>query len=126
MNDTFSHDEAASSSDKQFARDWRKSMSDHVAYALLVYTGLQIFGTVHAMKAGSSSLLPYLALVVLVAGIIPACRWFEKRWVNLSDEEAVDVAFAAAFRADITRLWALAIGLPFVLTLFFMGLAALF
>jgi hypothetical protein len=25
------------------ARDWRKQMSDHVAYGLLVYTALQIF-----------------------------------------------------------------------------------
>ena len=31
-------------------RDWRKSMSDNVAWALLVYTALQIFVTVEAMK----------------------------------------------------------------------------
>ena len=62
------------------ARDWRKAMSDHVAYGLLVYTALQIFVTVKALAEGTSSLLPYLALVVLVAGIIPVCRWFEKRW----------------------------------------------
>ena len=31
-------------------RDWRKAMSDNVALALLVYTGLQIFMTVGAMK----------------------------------------------------------------------------
>lgn len=101
------------------ARDWRKSASDHVAYALLVYTGLQIFGTVHAMKVvtgGSRSILPYLALVVLVAAIIPACRWFEKRWVSLSDEEGHDPALAPQFRRDMTRLWAVAIGLPFILT----------
>ena len=38
-------------------RDWRKAMSDNVAYALLVYTALQIFMTIGAMKnltAGSS------------------------------------------------------------------------
>src|SRR3546814_100820 len=48
------------------ARDWRKAMSDHVAYALLVYTGLQIFVTVHALEGGSSTILPYLALVVQI------------------------------------------------------------
>ena len=48
-------------------RDWRKAMSDNVAYALLVYTGLTIFVTVNAMKSGGGmSILPYLALVVLV------------------------------------------------------------
>lgn len=97
-------------------RDWRKSMSDNVAYALLVYTALQIFLTVKALSQGSSSLLPYIALVILVAAIIPACRWFEKRWVGLSDEEASDMALAGAFRRDLIALWLLAISLPLVLT----------
>ncbi|MDJ0643797.1 MAG: hypothetical protein QNJ15_13365 [Erythrobacter sp.] len=98
------------------ARDWRKAMSDHVAYALLVYTALQIFVTVKALEAGSASILPYVALVVLVAGIIPACRWFEKRWTKLDDEHAADMALAGAFRRDTIGLWLLAIGLPFLLT----------
>ena len=85
VNDVLPHKHAHT----QKVRDWRKSASDHVAYSLLVYTALQIFGTVHAMKSatdGSVSILPYLALIVLVAGIIPACRWFEKRWVALSED----------------------------------------
>ena len=49
--------------------DWRKRMSDNIAYALLVYTGLQIFMTMHALRSGARSLLPYLALIVLVAAI---------------------------------------------------------
>jgi hypothetical protein len=53
-------------------KDWRKSMSDHIAYALLVYTALQIFVTVGALKGERGSLLPYFALVILVAAIIPA------------------------------------------------------
>ncbi|MEM9501701.1 MAG: hypothetical protein AAF941_07635 [Pseudomonadota bacterium] len=98
------------------AHNWRKAMSDHVAYALLVYTGLQIFVTVKALAHGFPSILPYIALVILVAGIIPACRWFEKRWTDLSDEEAADMAYARAFRRDTIGLWLLAIGLPFLLT----------
>ena len=105
-------------------RDWRKSMSDHVAYALLVYTALQIFVTVAALKSGSDSVLPYFALVVLVAGIIPACRWFEKRWRDLSDDEAHDTALAGAFRSDLIKLWLLAIGLPFALTALFHAITA--
>ncbi|MEC9065793.1 MAG: hypothetical protein VX569_00765 [Pseudomonadota bacterium] len=107
------------------ARDWRKGMSDNVAYALLFYTALQIFVTVHAMKAIGSSILPYLALVALVAGIIPACRWFEKRWRDLSDEQAADPALAGAYRRDQAMLWALAILLPLALTALFRGIALL-
>lgn len=105
--------------------DWRKRMSDNIAFALLVYTGLQIFVTVHALKSGSASLLPYLALVVLVAAIIPACRAFEGRWLDISDEAAADPAYKPAYRRDQVLLWALAIGLPFVLTGIFKALAAL-
>lgn len=97
-------------------RDWRKAMSDHVAYALLVYTGLQIFLTVKAMSEGISSIFPYVALVILVAAIIPACRWFERRWTGMSDEAATDPAYAGAFRRDTIMLWLLAIGLPLALT----------
>ena len=66
-----------------------------------------------------------LALVVLVAGIIPACRKFEMRWRDLSDEQASDMAYAGAFKRDLTALWLLAIGLPFALTVLFKGIATL-
>lgn len=106
--------------------DWRRKMSDHIAYGLLVYTGLQIFVTMHALKAEGSSLLPYLALIVLVGAIIPACRLFEHRWNRLSDEDATNPSLAARYRRDRLALWLLAIGLPFALTAMFKGLAVLF
>lgn len=104
--------------------DWRKKMSDNVAYALLVYTALQIFGTINAMKGGAGSILPYLALVVLVAGIIPACRWFERRWTTLGEAEASDPGLKPAFRRDQIMLWLLAIGLPAILTGLFTMIAS--
>jgi hypothetical protein len=107
-------------------RDWRKAMSDHVAYGLLVYTALTIFVTVKALAEGSSSALPYLSLIVLVAGIIPVCRWFEKRWAVLGDAQAADPEYAGAFRRDTIALWSLAIGLPFGLTLIFKMLLSVF
>ena len=97
-------------------KDWRKAMSDNVALALVVYTALQIFVTVKAMRDGLPSLLPYVALILLVAAIIPACRKFESRWLHLDDEAAHDPAMRTAFRRDQAMLWAIAIGLPFVLT----------
>lgn len=106
--------------------DWRKRMSDNIAYALLVYTGLQIFVTMGALKSESSSMLPYLALVVLVVAIIPSCRRFEKRWNRLSDDQAADPEMASYYRRDRRTLWLLAIGLPFALTAVFKLLAMAF
>lgn len=102
--------------------DWRKRMSDNIAYALLVYTGLQIFVTLGALKGQKSSIVPYFALVILVAAIIPACRRFERRWNRLTNEQAADPAYGAAYRRDWLWLWGLAIGLPFVLTGIFLAL----
>ena len=119
MNKALHEAELAGTHTASRPRDWRKAMSDNVALALLVYTGMQIFMTVGAMKQGVSSIVPYLALVVLVAGIIPACRWFERRWIGLSDEEAAEIGLKPAFRRDQILLWVLAIGLPAVLTAFF-------
>lgn len=106
--------------------DWRRKISDHVAFGLLVYTGLHIFMTMTQLKGQSGSVLPYFALIVLVAAIIPAGRWFEMRWEGLSDAEAADPALAPAFRREIILLWLAAIGLPVALTFGFKGVAALF
>lgn len=107
-------------------KDWRRSISNHVAFALLTYTGLQILVTIKALAEGSSSILPYAALIILVAAIIPGCRWFERRWSNLDDEQARDPALARDFRRDTIWLWALALGLPIILTGLIKGLFALF
>lgn len=107
------------------ARDWRKAMSDHVAYALLAYTGVTIFVTIKALEDGTSSTLPYFALIVLVAAIIPACRWFEKRWAGLDDAAATQPAPPEGFRRDTFALWVLAIGLPLVMTAMFKAVFAI-
>ncbi len=106
--------------------DWRRRMSDHIAYALLVYTALQIFVTIGALKTEGSSLLPYLALVILVVAIIPACRRFESRWNRLNDTQAQDASLEHYYKRDRLALWLLAIGLPFALTGLFKGLALFF
>ena len=106
--------------------DWRRKVSDHVAFGLLVYTGLHIFVTMTQLKGSSGSVLPYFALIVLVAAIIPACRWFEMRWDSLSDKEAADPALAPAFRREVGLMWLAAIGLPIALTFGFKAAASLF
>ncbi|WP_340588608.1 hypothetical protein [Erythrobacter alti] len=106
--------------------DWRRKASDHVAFGLLVYTGLHIFLTMKELKTGSGSILPYFALIVLVAAIIPACRWVEMRWEKLSDSQASDPALAPVFKKEMILVWCAAIGLPIALTFGFKGLVALF
>ena len=105
-------------------RDWSRAMSDNVALALIVYTALQIFVTVEALREGVSSTLPYYALVILVAAIIPACRWFEKRWKDLPEPDRSSESLKGDFRRDQILLWALALGLPLAITAFLKALFA--
>lgn len=106
--------------------DWRKRMSDNIAFALLVYTALQIFVTIGMLDSKGGSLLPYFALIILVAAIIPACRRFEKRWNRLSDAQAADPQFASYYRRDQLWVWGLAVGLPFAVSALFFAMARLF
>ena len=115
---------AAAHSRADGARDWRKGMSDHVAWALLVYTGRHIFVTVKAIQDTGYTMLALMALVVLVAAIIPLWRKFERRWTSLDDAAAHDPALAAAYRRDRLVIWVAAIGLPVALTLAFKALLA--
>ena len=98
------------------AIDWKRRMSDHVAYALLVYTGLQIFVTMGALRSEHGSILPYFGLVLLVAAIIPGCRMFEKRWERLAESDEPRENLGSRFVRDVATLWIAAIGLPFVVT----------
>jgi hypothetical protein len=79
-----------------------------------------------ALKAQHASMLPYLALIILVGAIIPACRRFERRWNRLSPVQAADPALAGYYRRDRAMLWLLAIGLPFLITGAFKLLALAF
>jgi hypothetical protein len=96
--------------------DWRKRMSNQVAYALLVYTGLQIFLTMGALQGERASMLPYVGLVLLVGAIIPACRNCDRRWQGLSEGAAHDPEMERSYRRDRRVLWALALGVPLTLT----------
>jgi len=86
-------------------------MSGTVACALVVYALLQIGLAVAVLPRGRHSLLPYAALALLVIGVIPACRWVEARWARLDEGAGLE----ARFRRERRGVWAVAIGLPFVL-----------
>ncbi len=103
-------------------RGWPRKISDNIAYALLVYTVLQIFVTVKQLKEFSGTLLPYMALVILVLAIIPICLKLERRWAGMSDTAAHDPQYRGAYRRDQLLILAGAIGLPFAIA----GLARMF
>ena len=101
--------------DRDFGASLRRKMSDHIAWALLFYTGLQIFVTVGELKAINHTLLPYFALICLVAVIIPACKWLESRWDRLSRTAPNSPDTARMFLRDRVLLWIAAIGLPLMI-----------
>lgn len=107
-----------------------KQISDAVAYGLLVYTALQIFMTLHAISGNDNSFMPMIALVVLVAAIIPLYRRLERSWDATAATLAADPATLAerlppAQRRARTVIWAISIGLPFAVTALIKGIAAL-
>ncbi len=105
---------------------WEKRISNHVAYALLAYTGLQIFVVMGAIKGEGMSILPYLGLIALVGIVIPLCRRVEKRWQRLTRSGASEAELTAAYSSDRLGIWLFAIGFPFAFVLLVKGLAALF
>ena len=104
----------ASHAVRQTGVRWDKKMSNNCAAALLVYTLMQIFFVLSFIETKGMSIAPYFGLVLLVAVIIPFCRKFEKRWVNMAQSGLSEQSMAAKFRSDQVVLWMLAIGLPFV------------
>jgi hypothetical protein len=105
---------------------WEKRISNHVAYALLAYTGLQIFVVMGAIKGEGMSILPYMGLIALVGIVIPMCRRVEKRWQALGRSELSETSLAQIYRGDRLGIWMFAIGFPFAFVLLIKGLAALF
>jgi hypothetical protein len=105
---------------------WSRKMSDHIAFALLVYTGLNIVFTVGAIKgAFHGSILPYFSLVILVGMIIPGCRWLEHRWERFDASTRDEWQLQGAFRRDRALVWLAAIALPVIITGLFKLIAPL-
>lgn len=105
---------------------WEKRISNHVAYALLAYTGLQIFVVMGAIKGEGMSILPYLGLIALVGLVIPLCRRVEKRWQTLARSDRSESSLTQTYRSDRLGIWLFAVGFPFAFVLFVKAVAALF
>lgn len=105
--------------DRERKIDWKASISDNIAWALLVTTALLIFITMPKMKHAFGGITVYLLLVVMVGAFIPVLRFFEHRWTRLDDAEAHDVALRGAFHRDQIALWLMTVGVPVLLALGF-------
>ena len=72
MNKALQAEQATAQDEAKLQKlDWRKKMSDNVAYGLLVYTGLQIFVTMHEIQGSSASILPLFVccLAAICSGV---------------------------------------------------------
>jgi hypothetical protein len=105
---------------------WDRRISNHVAYALLAYTGLQIFVVMGAVKGEGMSILPYLGLVALVGIVIPICRRVEKRWQAFGRSDLSEARLMQLYRGDRLGIWLFAIGFPFAFVAVVKALSALF
>jgi len=94
---------------------WQTKISNHIAYALLAYTGLQIFVVMGAIGGHGMSMLPYLALVVLVAIVIPLARKLEKQWDRFLGTEPSAHEISRRYNFDRIKIWVFALGFPFLI-----------
>ena len=99
--------------------DWHASISNNIAWALLITTALLIFITMPRMKYAFEGITVYLLLVVMVGLFIPVLRFFEHRWTRLDEREQHNPMLRGAFRRDQIVLWLLTIGVPILLAMGF-------
>ena len=93
------------------ARYWHRKMSNNIAAALVLFTGLQIFVISTVVASGATSLLYHLGIALLIAAIVPACRAMERRWEVQSQRS---MGIAERFRLDQLKLWGTALLLPLI------------
>ena len=108
------------------ASEWQRRISIHIAYALIVYTGLQILMVMSVVGRHGASMLPYAGLVILIALVIPLARRCEKRWERLLAADLPEWDISRLYRRDTVAIWLLAIGVPFLLIALFAIVTKLF
>jgi hypothetical protein len=96
-------------------KSFAKRMSDNVAVSLVIYTLMLIFVVTPSVETTGMSIFPYFLLVLLVGGIIPFFRRYEKRWAMLDESELSENSLRTRFNMDRAILWVVAIGVPFLL-----------
>ena len=101
------------------SKSCKNRISDHIAFALIVYTLLLIFMVTPAIKTEGMAIWPYFLLVGLVAAMVPFCRGIERRWKEIDAVPENDAAIARRLTFDRCKLWIVAIGAPILLSIGF-------
>jgi predicted ABC-type exoprotein transport system permease subunit len=100
-------------------KSYSKRMSDHVAFALVIYTLALIFLVTPTIESGGTSIFPYFVLVLFVAAVIPLCRNLERRWQALDANAYSGDGLESRYFADRLKLWVAAVGIPSALAVLF-------
>ncbi|OYY71351.1 MAG: hypothetical protein B7Y00_07410 [Sphingomonadales bacterium 17-56-6] len=100
-------------------KSYSKRMSDHIAFALVVYTLMLIFVVTPTIESSGTSIFPYFVLVLFVGAVIPLCRNLERRWQALDANAYPGDGLETPYFADRLKLWAGAVAIPAVLAVLF-------
>jgi hypothetical protein len=100
-------------------KSYSKRMSDHVAFALVVYTLMLIFLVTPTIESGGTSIFPYFVLVLFVGAVIPLCRNMERRWQALDAATYNGDGLQSQYTADRLKLWTAALAIPAFLAVVF-------
>lgn len=98
------------------AKSCKNRISDHIAFALIVYTLMLIFMVTPAIKAKGMAIWPYFLLVFLVILMVPFCRGIERRWARFEGSIESGSPEARRFVFDRCKLWIVAVGVPILIS----------
>jgi hypothetical protein len=87
-------------------------MTMHVAAAVFAFAAVQVWAVASAVGLGHSRLLTVVALAVLIFGVVPFARRFERQWHVLGRSALPSVGLHLRFRRDVRRLWIAALLVP--------------
>ena len=106
------------------ARALSRRMTWHVAAALIVYAGLQLWLVIGAVSDGATRVLPYVAVGLVLVAVVPLARRIEQRWARLAQTALPSRQLSRSYRLEALRLWVAAIVLPFIWVGAFVGASA--
>ncbi len=103
------------------ARSLSRKMTLHVAAALIVYAGLQLWLVLGAVSGGATRFLPYVAIGLILVAVVPLARRIEQRWARMAQDTLPSRELCKSFRNEALRLWVGAVALPFLWVGAFVG-----
>lgn len=97
-----------------------RAVTLHSSLAVLTFAALQVCAVVALAQQPGGSMLPFVALAVLILLFIPFARRIERRWRNLAAAALPSDGLLVSFRRDRQLLWRLALIGPLAWVALFM------